>query len=346
MKALKNLSLFTAGLFLCCVYLLIGFSWADEGPGNPYVKHLEIIQTDREDSTGGTEQFTIVKVIFNSLPDSAEDLIDYMEFRDSNGEVYQFYPEEFYSTKSFDYYLKELPFFLPDSEIEITVYDNEDVEYHFTPQQSQDRTAKSGTYDGSWSGKTNQSYDVSFIVSNDIVTQFKIKLRVYGAYCAVTITMLITGDRPISDDSFTYSGFTPGTYGYTYEYTGTFTDSTICSGTWYLYNNYCDGSGNGTWNATNNTVSPQLFVASDGSCNGNTPCYSTIQSAIDSAATGSTINVTSETYIEDVVLDASKDLTLQGGWNLTFTAQSSNTTIAGSMTISNGTVTVENIVLQ
>lgn len=91
-------------------------------------------------------------------------------------------------------------------------------------------------------------------------------------------------------------------------------------------------------------IAGDFYVNPSGSCGGNTPCYTTIQAAIDSASTGS-ILIALETYGESLVLDESKALTLQGGWNSTFTTQSGNSTL-NSMTISGGTVTVENLVLQ
>lgn len=86
-----------------------------------------------------------------------------------------------------------------------------------------------------------------------------------------------------------------------------------------------------------------LYVDPLGLCGGNTPCYSTIQDAVDDAPTDATIKIAEGTYNEDVILNTSKTLTLQGGWDSTFTAQSSNTVISAPMTISNGKVKVKNI---
>jgi hypothetical protein len=75
----------------------------------------------------------------------------------------------------------------------------------------------------------------------------------------------------------------------------------------------------------------------DFTCGGNSPCYSNIQEAIDAAGLVSTIKVVQGFYDEDVTLNTSKTLALQGGWDSTFTTQSSNTTI-NSLTISSGTI--------
>ena len=180
-------------IFVYCAFFLMSgvVCGAEESFDNPYVKQVEITNVDRDG-----QQSTLVKVIFNSLPDSVEDLIDHMEFRDSDGEVYQFYPEEFHSTYSDDFYLKELPFSLPDGEIEFTLYDSEVVEYEYLMQQAKDRTVLSSTYDGEWSGTTNQGYDVSFTLSDNSVTKFKIKCKISGSYCSSTIEQEISRTSP------------------------------------------------------------------------------------------------------------------------------------------------------
>jgi len=84
----------------------------------------------------------------------------------------------------------------------------------------------------------------------------------------------------------------------------------------------------------------------DETCGGNTPCYSTIQAAIDAASSGvTTIKIAEGSYDEALTLSSSKDLTLQGGWDSTFTSQSSTTTV-NSLAISNGSITVDNLVIQ
>jgi pectin methylesterase-like acyl-CoA thioesterase len=52
------------------------------------------------------------------------------------------------------------------------------------------------------------------------------------------------------------------------------------------------------------------YVNSDGVCGGNSPCYTTIQAAIDAAIAGDTIEVADGFYDESV--DVNKTLTLHG----------------------------------
>ena len=89
-----------------------------------------------------------------------------------------------------------------------------------------------------------------------------------------------------------------------------------------------------------------VYVSLDGVCSGKSPCLTTIQTGIDSAEAFAAIYVTQETYNEEVILDNPKVISFEGGWDSTFTAIQSNTTINGSLTISDGTLIIENIILQ
>ncbi len=53
-----------------------------------------------------------------------------------------------------------------------------------------------------------------------------------------------------------------------------------------------------------------LYVNPDGVCGGNTPCFTTIQAAINAAAPGDTIQVAAATYAEQI--NVNKALTLLG----------------------------------
>jgi len=87
------------------------------------------------------------------------------------------------------------------------------------------------------------------------------------------------------------------------------------------------------------------YVTSSGSCGGKTPCYSTIQAAIDVASSGATIKIVEGIYSENMTLSSPKELFLSAGWDSAFTSQSTTSTVK-SMTISDGTIIVDNLVIQ
>jgi len=83
----------------------------------------------------------------------------------------------------------------------------------------------------------------------------------------------------------------------------------------------------------------------DETCGGKSPCYTSIQAAINAASTASTIKLAQGTYDESLVLHESKALTLRGGWDSVFTTQSSYTRV-NAITIDNGTLVVDKLVIQ
>jgi hypothetical protein len=89
-----------------------------------------------------------------------------------------------------------------------------------------------------------------------------------------------------------------------------------------------------------------VYVAQTGNCGTKEPCYNVLQTAINSSESFSVINVTEETYTENIVFSSPKFFTLWGGWDLTFNNCSSYTVIQGSMTISSGKVIVKYITLR
>ncbi len=88
-----------------------------------------------------------------------------------------------------------------------------------------------------------------------------------------------------------------------------------------------------------------ICVSHDGACNDNEPCFSLIQDAIDAADSVTLITVTEGTYEEDLIIDQPNHLTIQGGWDSTFTTRTSDTVIR-SMRISDGTVRTEYLVIR
>lgn len=95
------------------------------------------------------------------------------------------------------------------------------------------------------------------------------------------------------------------------------------------------------------TAAEIIFVDLAGECDGNAPCFSTLQSAIDWATSYASILICEGDYNEDVIVDEPYGLTLSGGWNSTFTTQDSETHIRSLIiTEMGGAVEVEKMVLQ
>jgi len=84
-------------------------------------------------------------------------------------------------------------------------------------------------------------------------------------------------------------------------------------------------------------------VCSDGYCGGRTPCHKTIQAAIDAAATGTAILIADGIYDESITLNAAKSLTLQGGWDSTFTTQTGATTLRSAPKAPQGALKLQNL---
>ena len=76
--------------------------------------------------------------------------------------------------------------------------------------------------------------------------------------------------------------------------------------------------------------------------------HSVIQDAYDNTALGNgdTIQCQALVFNEDVQCDLDLAVTLEGGYDPDFTSNPNYTTINGSLTITNGTVTVENIIIK
>ncbi|HET6513986.1 MAG TPA: DUF4082 domain-containing protein [Thermodesulfovibrionales bacterium] len=88
---------------------------------------------------------------------------------------------------------------------------------------------------------------------------------------------------------------------------------------------YDKGGINAVLESLTKTSAATLFVAPQGSCGGNTPCFSSIQTALDSidwSVSGSrTIKVAQGIYYEYIQLGGI-GATLEGGWDSTFTSRS------------------------
>ena len=98
-----------------------------------------------------------------------------------------------------------------------------------------------------------------------------------------------------------------------------------------------------------------LYVEPLGSCGGNSPCYSTVQEAVDDAVSGGIIRIAKGRYDEDLDLDLSENVTLEGGWDASFAARSAtpgsstDSSVNGTMTLSDdegGAVILDDVVIE
>jgi YD repeat-containing protein len=74
--------------------------------------------------------------------------------------------------------------------------------------------------------------------------------------------------------------------------------------------------------------------------------FSSLQNAYDVSQESDNIHVQSTVFSEDIHIDRDISITLQGGFDCTFYNNGGVTTLDGSMTISNGTVTLEGFVIE
>ncbi len=74
--------------------------------------------------------------------------------------------------------------------------------------------------------------------------------------------------------------------------------------------------------------------------------YSTHQSAYNSASNGDTIQSQAFDFTEDLNFNRNIAVTLKGGYNCWYNSNPPSSTLTGSLTISSGTVTVENLIIQ
>jgi hypothetical protein len=129
---------------------------------------------------------------------------------------------------------------------------------------------------------------------------------------------------PDTDDDATVDG--QGIGSFTSSLTG------LSPGTTYHVRAYATNSAGTAYGSdigfeTNPSYNSTLFVSSDGNCGTKTPCFSSIQTAINSASANSVIMVRSGTYEESLILGNSRTIFIKGGYNSTeYNQQLPNTT--------------------
>jgi len=171
-----------------------------------------------------------------------------------------------------------------------------------------------------------------------------------------TNTSISTSDTYIGQVSFSDWG---AAIGNTYSNIVFSIPSTVAQGTYYVgMIIYANGFSTDSITYNNTAYLPtSITVAGSGtttiytdpsaSCGGTTPCYTTIQSAINAASSGSVIKVLAGSYAENLSLNSSNNYELQGGQNSTYSS-TTGTSSVNSMTFgsSSGTVTVGGMVVQ
>jgi hypothetical protein len=102
------------------------------------------------------------------------------------------------------------------------------------------------------------------------------------------------------------------------------------------------------WSSVTIRVSalPTLYVSKDGVCGGKKPCYASIQAAFNDASEGSIIKIAQGTYNESPVLNQNRSLIIQGGWNSTYTSQTSNATIIKAPKAAQGSLRLQEITIK
>ena len=93
-------------------------------------------------------------------------------------------------------------------------------------------------------------------------------------------------------------------------------------------------------------LQPHLYVTTNGNCGVKSPCYSSIQAAIDAASTGSAISIAEGRFTGAITLGESKTLTLQGGWDSSFSTQTSNTTFIKAPKATQGSLTLQMVTIK
>ena len=92
---------------------------------------------------------------------------------------------------------------------------------------------------------------------------------------------------------------------------------------------------------------PYYYVEPDGKCGGDkSPCYSSISEAVSQATSGSYIMIGDGTYSEEISLNAPKELTLQGGWNTSFTSKTGTTTLKKAPKAQQGAITLQMLTIK
>ena len=94
-------------------------------------------------------------------------------------------------------------------------------------------------------------------------------------------------------------------------------------------------------------VPPVIYVNNnDITCGGNTPCYVTIQEAINSVQKVAVIKIAQGSYNEGIILNDGNSLTLKGGWDSSYVAQTANTTFIKAPKVPKGSLRLQMVTIK
>ena len=109
----------------------------------------------------------------------------------------------------------------------------------------------------------------------------------------------------------------------------------------------CSGTGNCVITMNADTGVTAVFEASSSlPVRIGSTYYSSLQAAYDAAVNGATIQAQAVVFTENLNINRNISITLQGGYNVDYTAIIGKTSLQGQMTVSNGTVTAKEFVLK
>jgi len=74
--------------------------------------------------------------------------------------------------------------------------------------------------------------------------------------------------------------------------------------------------------------------------------HPSMQAAYNAATEGNTLQLRDQSFTENLDFNRTVQVTLDGGWNTDYTAVTGNTTITGTVTITDGGITVSNMIIQ
>lgn len=90
-----------------------------------------------------------------------------------------------------------------------------------------------------------------------------------------------------------------------------------------------------------------VYVSQDDlTCGGHGPCFSSIQEAMNLAGASSLIKIRGGTYIEGLILNAAKSVTLSGRWSPDFTTQTGTATVISAPQVTAGKLTLQEVTVR